>query len=322
MNAQTVEHQGLRPETPRNRLCRAAGVAPLGGKAAQPLSGGSPGFWPLAAVFALFVLFMYGPMFVIFVLSFQGPEGGLTFPLRGTSLHWFRQLAEGLGTVDIGAAFARSLMLGAVVMAFTVLCSVLAGLAFRKKLRGGNALFYVTVASLIMPSIIVSLGIGLQFRLLDGGLKWLLEAVGATTTLEEYGTALGLFTSALGAHLTWTLPFGLLIMFAVFNRFNPAYEEAARDLGATPWQTFRHVVLPLIGPSVVGIGMFGFTLSWDEIARTSQAIGDVNTLPLELQGLTATVTTPAIYALGTVTTVVSFAVMAVTVGLATWLKKK
>jgi ABC-type spermidine/putrescine transport system permease subunit II len=45
---------------------------------------------------------------------------------------------------------------------------------------------------------------------------------------------LGLFTSGLGAQLTWTLPFGLLIMFAVFNRFNPAYEEAARDLGATP----------------------------------------------------------------------------------------
>ena len=276
----------------------------------------APGFWPLAAVFALFVLFMYGPMAVIFVLSFQGPEGGLTFPMRGWSLHWFRQLAEGLGTVDIGAAFTRSLMLGAVVMASTVVLSVLAGLAFRKKLGGGNALFYVTVASLIMPSIIVSLGIGLQFRLLDGGLKWLLEAVGATTTLEEYGTALGLFTSALGAHLTWTLPFGLLIMFAVFNRFNPAYEEAARDLGATPWQTFLHVVLPLIGPSVVGIGMFGFTLSWDEIARTSQAIGDVNTLPLELQGLTSTVTTPAIYALGTVTTVVSFAVIGVTVGLA------
>jgi putative spermidine/putrescine transport system permease protein len=280
------------------------------------------GFWPLAAVFALFVLFMYGPMAVIFVLSFQGPEGGLTFPMRGWSLHWFHQLAEGLGTVDIGAAFTRSLMLGAVVMALTVVCSVLAGLAFRKKLRGGNALFYVTVASLIMPSIIVSLGIGLQFRLLDGALKGLLEAVGATTTLEEYGTALGLFTSALGAHLTWTLPFGLLIMFAVFNRFNPAYEEAARDLGATPWQTFRHVVLPLIGPSVVGIGMFGFTLSWDEIARTSQAIGDVNTLPLELQGLTSTVTTPAIYALGTVTTVVSFAVMGLTVGLAMWLRKK
>jgi len=280
------------------------------------------GFWPLAIVFALFVLFMYGPMAVIFVLSFQGPEGGLTFPLRGVSLHWFHKLAEGLGTVDIGAAFLRSLMLGGVVMLFTVVLSVLAGLAFRKPLRGANALFYVTVASLIMPSIIVSLGIGLQFRLLDGGIKGLLEAVGATGTLENYGTALGLLTSALGAHLTWTLPFGLLIMFAVFNRFNPAYEEAARDLGATPWQGFRHVVLPLIGPSVVGIGMFGFTLSWDEIARTSQAIGDVNTLPLELQGLTSTVTTPAIYALGTVTTVVSLLVMGVAVSLALWLGRR
>jgi putative spermidine/putrescine transport system permease protein len=280
------------------------------------------GFWPLAFVFGLFVLFMYGPMLTIFVLSFQGPEGGLTFPLRGLSLHWFRKLAEGLGTVDIGAAFRRSLVLGAAAMALTVVLSVLAGLAFRKKLRGGNALFYVSVASLIMPSIIVSLGIGLQFRLIDGAMKSALTAVGADGMLENYGTALGLMTSALGAHLTWTLPFGLLIMFAVFNRFNPAYEEAARDLGATPWQTFRHVVLPLIGPSVVGVGMFGFTLSWDEIARTSQAIGDVNTLPLELQGLTSTVTTPSIYALGTVTTVVSFLVMGVAVGLAMWLAKR
>jgi putative spermidine/putrescine transport system permease protein len=68
----------------------------------------------------------------------------------------------------------------------------------------------------------------------------------------------------------------------------------------------------LIAPSLIGVGMFGFTLSWDEIARTSQAIGDVNTLPLELQGLTTTVTTPSIYALGTLTTVVSFVVMGLT----------
>ena len=270
------------------------------------------GYAGLLAVFVLFVIFLYGPMATIFILSFQGPEGGLTFPLRGVSLHWFYKLAEGLGVVDIGAALKRSLVLGLVVMSFTMFMSVLAGLAFRKKLRGGNALFYVTVASLIMPSIIVSLGIGLQFRLLDSGLKMLFETFGMTDLLETFGTSLGLYTSAMGAHLTWTLPFGWLIMFAVFNRFNPAYEEAAQDLGATPWQTFRHVVFPLIAPSVVGVGMFGFTLSWDEIARTSQAIGDVNTLPLELQGLTTTVTNPAIYALGSITTLVSFIVIGVT----------
>ena len=282
----------------------------------------SAGFWLLAAFFALFVVFMYGPMLVIVVLSFQGPEGGLTFPLRGLSLHWFYKLAEGLGVVDIGAALRRSMALGLVVMVLTVVLSVLAGLAFRKKLVGANTLFFVVVASLIMPSIIVSLGIGLEFRLLDTGIKYLLEWLGLQAALEGYGTSLGLFTSALGAHLTWTLPFGLLIMFAIFNRFNPAYEEAACDLGATPWQGFRYVVLPLIAPSVVGIGMFGFTLSWDEIARTSQAIGDVNTLPLELQGLTTTVTTPSIYALGTVTMVVSFLVMGLTVGLSRWLGRR
>lgn len=279
-------------------------------------------YWPLALFFAAFVLFLYGPMLVIVVLSFQGPEGGLTFPLRGVSLHWFYKLAEGLGVVDIGAALQRSLGLGLVVMAITVVFSVLAGLAFRKKLRGGNLLFFVVVASLIMPSIIVSLGIGLEFRLLDTALKAVFTSFGMEDTLANFGTAMGLFTSALGAHLTWTLPFGLLIMFAIFNRFNPAYEEAARDLGATPWQTFWHVVLPLIAPSVVGIGMFGFTLSWDEIARTSQAIGDVNTLPLELQGLTSTVTTPSIYALGTVTMVVSFLVMGLTVALARLLETR
>jgi putative spermidine/putrescine transport system permease protein len=282
----------------------------------------APGFWLLAIFFAAYVLFLYGPMLVIVVLSFQGPEGGLTFPMRGWSTHWFHKLADGLGSVDIGAALWRSLGLGLTVMAFTVVFSVLAGLAFRKKLRGGGVLFFVVVASLIMPSIIVSLGIGLEFRLLDTGIKKVLEAWGMQSTLENYGTALGIYTSALGAHLSWTLPFGLLIMFAIFNRFNPAYEEAARDLGATPWQSFRHVVLPLIAPSVVGIGMFGFTLSWDEIARTSQAIGDVNTLPLELQGLTTTVTTPSIYALGTVTMVVSFVVMGLTVGLSRLLGKR
>ena len=279
-------------------------------------------FWLLALFFAAYVLFLYGPMLVIVVLSFQGPEGGLTFPMRGLSLHWFYKLAEGLGVVDIGAALYRSLGLGLTVMAFTIVFSVLAGLAFRKKLRGGHLLFFTVVASLIMPSIIVSLGIGLEFRLLDGGIKKVLETFGMDGVLENYGTALGIYTSALGAHLTWTLPFGLLIMFAIFNRFNPAYEEAARDLGATPWQGFRHVVLPLIAPSVVGIGMFGFTLSWDEIARTSQAIGDVNTLPLELQGLTTTVTTPSIYALGTVTMVVSFLVMGLAVGLSKLLARK
>jgi len=267
-------------------------------------------FWVLAAVFGLFVLFLYGPMLTIILLSFQGPTGGLTFPMHGVSVHWFGRLWQGLGVVDIWAAFGRSLRLGVVVMALTVVISLLAGYAFRRGFRGAGVVFYTAVASLIVPSIIVSLGIGVQFRLIDLGIKWLAESFGLSSLAESFATSAGTFTSGLGAHLTWTLPFGLLIMFAVFNRFDPRYEEAARDLGATPWQTFRHVVLPLIAPSLVGIALFGFTLSWDEAARSSQAFGsDQNTLPLELTGLTTTVTNPEIYALGTVTTTVSFAVI-------------
>lgn len=274
-----------------------------------------PAFWGLAAFFALFVLFLYGPTLTILLLSFQGPEGGLTFPLNGLSLHWYRTLWEGVGVVDIWAAFRRSVRLSLVVMVLTTLVALSAGYAYRRRFPGQGLLFHLTIASLIVPSIVVSLGIALQFRLIDDAVKALGEASGIGWITEGYATAMGLFTSGLGAHLTWTLPFGLLIMFAVFNRFPAELEEAGRDLGASPPQVFRHVVLPLIAPSLVGVALFGFTLSWDEIARSSQAIGDRNTLPLELQGLTTTVTTPEIYALGTLTTGVSVLVIGLAFGI-------
>ncbi|HYF89184.1 ABC transporter permease [Azospirillum sp.] len=248
-------------------------------------------FYLLAGFFALFVLFLYGPTATILILSFQGPEGGLTFPMNGVSLHWFRNLFEQQAVGDFGGSFRRSIALGLMVMVLTVLCSVLAGFAFRRRFRGSAALFYLAVASLIVPSILVSLGIGLFFNILGLEPAW--------------------YSSALGAHLTWTLPFGLLIVFAIFNRFNPAYEEAARDLGASPWQTVRHVVLPILLPSLIGVGLFGFTLSYDEFARTLMTAGSFNTLPLEIYGMTTNVTTPVLYALGSLTTVFSFTVIGV-----------
>jgi putative spermidine/putrescine transport system permease protein len=248
-----------------------------------------PIFWALAALLAGFIVFLYGPIATIILLSFQGPEGGLVFPMNGLSLHWFAELFQPQSVGDIWGSFDRSLWLGLGVMAATVLFSFLAGLAFRRRFRGSTILLYLAIASLVMPSVVVSLGIGALFEMLGIERSW-------------YG-------SALGAHLTWTLPFGLLIMFAVFNRFNPAYEEAARDQGASGWQTIRHVVVPIILPSLVGVALFGFTLSYDEIARTSQSVGALNTLPLELQAMQTNATTPVIYALGTMTTALSLVVI-------------
>ncbi|NYZ15630.1 ABC transporter permease [Azospirillum sp. RWY-5-1] len=251
-------------------------------------------FYLLAAFFGLFVLFLYGPIVTIGILSFQGPNGGLTFPMNGVSLHWFGNLFERQAVGDFGGSFTRSILLGFIVMGITVVVSLAAGFAFRRPFPGSKALFYLTVASLIVPSVLVSLGIGLMFNIAGIEPNW--------------------YSSALGAHLTWTLPFGLLIMFAVFNRFNRAFEEAARDLGATPWQTVRHVVVPIILPSLIGIALFGFTLSYDEFARTLMTAGSFNTLPLEIYGMTTNVTTPVLYALGTVTTVFSFVVIGLAVG--------
>jgi len=248
-------------------------------------------FYVLAAFFGLFLIFLYGPTFTIAILSFQGPQGGLTFPMRGVSLHWFYDLFEQQAVGDIWGSFFRSLTLGLMVMVTTVIVSVMGGLAFRKRFAGSNVIFYLILTSLVIPSILISLGVGLIF--------------------SQAGLAVHWASSGYGSQLTWTLPFGLLIMFAVFNRFDKSYEEAARDLGATSWQTLRHVVLPIIAPMLIGVALFGFTLSYDEFARTLLTAGSYNTLPLEIYGMTTNVTTPVIFALGTLTTLFSFLVIGV-----------
>lgn len=248
-------------------------------------------FYILSSFFALFILFLYGPTITIGILSFQGEGGGLTFPMRGVSLYWFYDLFEQQAVGDIWGSFRRSFALGLMVMVVTVVVSVMGGLAFRRKFPGSNILFYLIITSLVIPSILISLGVGLLFSQSGLNVHW--------------------STSGFGAQLTWTLPFGLLIMFAVFNRFDKSYEEAARDLGATPWQTLRHVVLPIIAPSLIGVALFGFTLSYDEFARTLLTAGSYNTLPLEIYGMTTNVTSPVLYALGTLTTVFSLIIIGI-----------
>jgi putative spermidine/putrescine transport system permease protein len=193
---------------------------------------------------------------------------------------------------DIAGSFTRSIALAAIVALITVVLSVLAGLGFRRRFRGSAFAFYLAIASLIMPGLFVGLGIALTFRLLGLPTSWL--------------------TSALGAQLTWTLPFGLLTMFAVVARFNRSYEEAATDLGASAWQRLRYVTLPILLPGIIGVAVGAFTLSYDEYARTTLTIGSYNTLPLEIYALISSDSTPTLFAIGTVTTAVSFLLIGTT----------
>lgn len=250
----------------------------------RPLS-----FYILTLVFVLFVLFLYGPMTAIYILSFQGPTGGLTFPMRGFSLRWFGALFGQERTGDFAGSFQRSLILAFAATVLTLLISLAAGLAFRRRFVGASLVFYMAIASLVMPGVFVGLGIAIVLQVLNLTPVWWL--------------------TGLGAHLTWTLPFGLLIMFAIFNRFNRAYEEAARDLGASSWRTLTEVTLPILAPGLIGVALFGFTLSYDEFPRSVLTVGARNTLPLEIYAMTNTVTTPSVFALGTLTTAVSFLII-------------
>jgi putative spermidine/putrescine transport system permease protein len=259
-------------------------------------------FYVLATLFTLFVIFLYGPMISIFILSFQGPTGGLVFPLRGVSLTWFEALFGQARTGDIGGAFSRSLPLALIVMLVTVLISVTAGFAFRRRFVGSTAIFYAAIASLIVPGLVLSIGILVTFRFLDLPARW--------------------YSSALGAHLSWTLPFGLLIMFAVLGRLSPAYEEAAYDLGASRWQSVRHVVVPIVFPGMIAVALFGFTLSYDEFPRSWLTAGPKNTLPIEIWTMTTNVTSPALYALGTVTTAISLTAIALAIGSIAYIQHK
>ena len=211
--------------------------------------------------------------------------------MRGVSTHWFQDLWSSSRYGDLGGAFRRSLGLGVLSLAVTAVVCLFAGLAFRRRFWGAGPIFYLSIISLVVPGILLGLGISQLFQLMGFRLSWWL--------------------SGLGAHLSWTLPFGLLIMFAVLNRFDGSWEEAARDAGARSWQVLRLVTVPILFPGLIAVALFGFTLSYDEMPRSLLTVGGKNTLPIEISNMTTNVTTPALYAIGTVTSLISFLVIAV-----------
>jgi putative spermidine/putrescine transport system permease protein len=264
-----------------------AGRRHVGGR---PRAAGRPWtFYALAALFCLYVLALYGPMLCIYALSFQDIRGGLVFPMKGLSLHWFVDLFTQVRTGDVKGGFQRSIVLAIGVTVLTVVISFFSGLAFRERFKGDGVVFYLMIGSLVAPGLVLGIGIGMLFQFFGIPAAW--------------------YSSALGAHLSWTLPFGVLVMFAVMSRFDRSWEEAARDVGATRWQTIALVVVPILAPGLVAVALFGFTLSYDEFARSLQTSGSLNTLPLEIWSMTLNVTSPSLYALGTVTTLASFVII-------------
>ena len=143
--------------------------------------------------YILFVLFIYGPMFAMFTLSFQGRRGGTSFPMRGTSLYWWEKLIEPSTVGDLLGSLQRSLILAIAVMIITALFSTMLAMAFRKPFRGSGVLFYTVMAGLMVPGILLSLGLA--------------------SLTKQLGIPPAWWSTGLGVHVVWTLPFRLPVTY-------------------------------------------------------------------------------------------------------------
>src|SRR6266446_4055128 len=116
----------------------------VGGQSHATAARGRPWtFYALATLFGVFLLFLYGPMLVMYLLSFQGPNGGVTFPMVGLSLVWFEDILKPGQMANIPVSFGRSIALAAIVSLLTVVFSVVAVPAFKKSFPGSGLLFYL-----------------------------------------------------------------------------------------------------------------------------------------------------------------------------------
>ena len=130
--------------------------------AIAPSAGGRPWtFYVLAAIFTFYVVALYGPMICIYILSFQDVRGGLVFPMKGLSLHWFVDLFTQVRTGDVKGAFDRSIKLAIMVTAITVVVSFMAAMAFRRRFPGDNIVFALMIGSLVAPGLVLGIGVGL-----------------------------------------------------------------------------------------------------------------------------------------------------------------
>ena len=258
----------------------------------QPFLRGTLGIYT-----AIFMVFLYAPFLVLAILSFQaGPEGGPQFPILHWSLYWYRHLfgltpPSRVAPLPIGDALIRSLVLAFATMVTSTVLGTLTAQAFRRRFKGSTVIFYLVVLGMMVPGVLVGLGMALVSTNLGVPRSWW-----GTTFL---------------VHVVYTFPFAFLVMLAIFNRFDRSVEEAAWALGVPPARTFRKITFPLIFPGILSAMLFAFTLSYDEFPRTLFAAGGDLTLPLAIYGTFSVEIHPNLFAFGVLTTLFSFAILAV-----------
>lgn len=228
----------------------------------------------LAAHAALVYLFLYLPIAILVVFSFNA--GRQTAVWEGFTLDWYRRLAED-GRL-LGAVRNSLLVAGTTTLVSTVL-GTLAALALARRFRGRRS----TEAALFLPVILPEVVLGAA----------LLTFFGAV------GLRLSIWTVVV-AHVVFCVSCVAFVVRARLAGLDPSLLEAARDLGAGPFETFRRVTLPLILPGVAASALLVFTLSIDDYVVTSFVAGvGATTLPLHIYSMLKVGVTPEVNAVST-----------------------
>ncbi len=237
----------------------------------------------LAGWTTLVLAFLYLPIVVLVVYSFN--RSRLNVVWEGFTLKWY-------GAVWTNAPLLGALQNSLLIAAVTTAASLLIGTAgawllYRYRFTGHRLIHALISAPIIMPEIIIGISL-LSF-------------------FSAIAMPLG-FTTVIIAHVTFCFPFVLIAVQARLHGLDPALEEAALDLGASPFQAFWHVILPLLRPAIIAGGLMAFTLSLDELIVTFfTASARSATLPLRIYGMAKVGLNPMLNALSTLLVVVTVA---------------
>jgi spermidine/putrescine transport system permease protein len=238
----------------------------------------------LALYAGLFYCFLYLPILLLVVLSFNDSQN-IGLPFQGATLRWY---AEIFGSSQMLWSIGNSILLGIASASIATVLALMLALGFRQDFPLKSLLMNMILLPVLIPGIV-------------GGVIYLMF-------FGYAGIRFGVWTSTLPVHITWVLPFAFLTMFPRLHGFDRSLEEAAADLGARSFTTFRLIVFPLIKPGIVATAMFAFTLSFDEFIRTLFVIGSERTVPVHLWTLLSDQMAPFLPAVGVVIMAISMLV--------------
>jgi spermidine/putrescine transport system permease protein len=222
----------------------------------------------LRAFFLLLVVFLYAPIVVLVLFSFNDSVV-ISFPLSGFTLRWYGQF---LSNPSLIHALRTSLIVATLSSSITVALGVLASVVIvRRRFAGKSAVSALFLSPLVIPYVVFGISLLVLFRFID---KILAPTFGVVIGLGIHAIVIG--------HVVVALPYAILTLVPRLERISVSLEEAARDLGAGGLETFRRVTLPLILPAVVSAFLIAFTLSFDEYAIASFVAGNEATYPIYL----------------------------------------